>query len=120
MSRIIRTETNAIMSRAVEYHGFIYTSGLVARDPSGDVEAQTHDVLAQADTLLETHGTDRTRLLQAQIWLKRIGDREAFNRIWSAWLAEGGAAAQTPARACVEAELVHPDLLVEVMLVSTK
>ncbi len=116
MSRIIRTETNPIMSKAVEYHGFIFTSGLVARDSSGDFEAQTRDVLAQADALLEEHGTDRTRLLQVQIWLKRIGDREALNVIWSAWLPEGLA----PARACVQAELANPDLLVEIMLVSTK
>lgn len=116
MSRIIRTEPDAIMSKAVEYHGFIFTAGLVARDPSGDFEAQLNDILAQADALLETHGTDRTRLLQAQIWLKRIGDREALNRIWSAWLPEGLA----PARACVQAELASPEMLVEIMLVSTK
>ncbi len=116
MSRIVRTEPSPVLSRAVEYHGFIFTSGIVARDAAGDVLAQTRDVLAQADSLLEEHGTDRTRLLQAQIWLKRIADREAVNTIWQEWLPDGLA----PARACVQAELAHPDLLVEIMLVSTK
>ena len=116
MSRIIRTEPSPILSKAVEYHGFIFTAGIIARDPSGDLVAQTHDVFAQADALLEEHGTDRTRLLQAQIWLKHMSDREAMNAIWQEWLPEGLA----PARACVQAELAHPDLLVEIMLVSTK
>ncbi len=116
MSRIVRTGPSPILSKAVEYHGFIFTSGIIARDPGGDITAQTRDVLAQADALLEEHGTDRTRLLQAQIWLKRITDREAMNAVWLAWLPEGLA----PARACVQAELVDPDLLVEIMLTSTK
>ncbi len=116
MSRIIRTEPTAMLSRAVEHHGFVFSSGVIARDPDADITAQTRDVLAQIDALLEAHGTDKTRLLQAQIWLKHIGDREAMNAVWAAWLPEG----QAPARACVQAELVDPKLLVEIMVVTTK
>ena len=116
MSRIIRTEPSAILSRAVEYHGFVYTQGMVARDPSRDITGQTKDVLAQIDEVLELHGTDNTRILQAQIWLKHIGDRAALNAVWSAWLPEGHA----PARVCVQAELADPALLVEVMVTTCK
>ncbi len=116
MSRIIRTEPNAILSKAVEYHGFVYTQGMVARDPSADITAQTKDVLAQIDDVLEQHGTDNTRLLQAQIWLKNINDRAALNAVWSAWLPEGAA----PARVCVQAELADPKLLVEIMVTTCK
>lgn len=116
MSRIIRTEANAILAKAVEYHGFVYTQGLVARDSSLDIKGQTADVLAQIDEVLETHGTDKTRLLQAQIWLKHIGDRAPLNEIWSAWLPEGGA----PARAAVEAVLADPNWLVEIMVTACK
>lgn len=116
MSKIIRTEPNPIMSRVVEYHGFIYTQGVVARDLDADVTAQTTDVLDQIDVLLEEHGTDKTRLLQAQIWLKDIKDRDALNAVWAAWLPAGGA----PARACVQAVLADPRMLVEIMLVTTK
>ncbi len=116
MTRILRTEPNPIMSRAVEYHGFVFTQGMVARDLSGDVAAQTRDVLEQLDALLEQHGTDSTRLLQAQIWLKHITDRAAMNAVWQAWLPKGGA----PARACVQAEMADPQMLVEIMLITTK
>jgi enamine deaminase RidA (YjgF/YER057c/UK114 family) len=73
-------------------------------------------VLARIDELLEIHGTDKTRLLQAHIWLKNIADREAMNQVWSAWLPEAGA----PARACVEAVLAHPDYLVEIMVTACR
>ena len=116
MSKIIRTEPNAILSKVVEYHGFIFTQGVVAADLSADAAGQTRDVLAQLDALLEEHGTDNTRILQAQIWLKNISDRDVLNEIWSDWLPQGAA----PARACVQAVLADPRILVEIMLVTTK
>ncbi len=116
MSRIIRTEANPILSKAVEYHGFVYTQGVVANDPNQDITAQTKDVLAQIDALLETHGTDNTRLLQAHIWLKDIADRQAMNEVWSAWLPEG----QAPVRACVQAVLADPRYLVEIMITACR
>ena len=116
MSRIIRTEPSPVLSKAVEYHGFVYTQGMVARDSSLDISGQVRDVLEQIDAVLEAHGTDNSRILQAQIWLKDIGDRAALNTIWSAWLPEG----QAPARAAVQAVLADPAWLVEIMVVTCK
>jgi enamine deaminase RidA (YjgF/YER057c/UK114 family) len=116
MSRIIRTEPNQVLAKAVEYHGFVYTKGVVASDLAADITGQTTDVLAQIDALLEIHGTDNTRLLQAHIWLKEITDRDAMNKVWSAWLPEGGA----PARACVQAVLADPRYLVEIMVTACR
>ena len=116
MSKIIRTGAGPVLANAVEYHGFVYLQGCTAQDLSKDVVGQTEEVLAQIDALLEAHGTDKTRLLQAQIWLKDIRDREAMNRVWSAWLPEGGA----PARACVQANMADPRHLVEIMVTTCK
>ena len=116
MSRIIRTDANEVLAKAVEYHGFVFTQGVVADDPSQDVTGQTRQILDGIDTILETHGTDKTRLLQAQIWLKDIGDRAAMNQVWSAWLPRDGA----PVRACVQAELADPRYLVEIMVTACK
>ena len=116
MAKIIRNEPNAIMSRAVEYHGFVFTQGMVSRNLDLDFDGQTGDVLAQLDALLEEHGTDSTRILQAQIWLKDIADRDAFNTLWRNWIPSG----EAPARACVQAVLADPRMLVEVMLITTK
>lgn len=116
MSKIIRTEPNKVLSKAVEYHGFVYCQGVTAQDLGKDITGQTHEVLASIDAILETHGTDKTRLLQAQIWLKDIRDREAMNAVWVAWLPEGGA----PARACVQAHMADPRHLVEIMVTTCK
>lgn len=116
MSKIIRTEPNKILAKAVEYHGFVYCQGVTAKDLGKDIVGQTTEVLAQIDEILEIHGTDKTRLLQAQIWLKDIRDRDAMNSVWSAWLPEGGA----PARACVQANMADPRHLVEIMVTTCK
>jgi enamine deaminase RidA (YjgF/YER057c/UK114 family) len=116
MTKIIRTEPNKILSKAVEYHGFVYVQGCTAKDLTKDVKGQTAETLAQIDAILETHGADKTRLLQAQIWLKDIRDRDAMNEIWSAWLPADGA----PARACVQANMADPRILVEIMVTTTK
>ncbi|MFT9400487.1 RidA family protein [Acetobacter sp.] len=116
MSKILRTNPNPILSSVVEYHGFIFTQGVVAQNLDLDAEGQTRDILAQIDSLLEQHGTDNTRILQAQIWLKDINDRAALNKVWSEWLPENMA----PARACVQAVMADPRMLVEIMLITTK
>ena len=116
MSRIIRTDANAILAAAVEYHGFVYLQGVVPADTATDITGQTKQVLVRIDELLETHGTDKTRLLQTHIWLKNMSDRDAMNQVWSAWLPEGGA----PARACVQAILADPDYLVEIMVTACR
>ena len=116
MSKITRTDANKVLAKAVEYHNFVYLAGMTADDTALDVTGQTKQVLAAIDAMLEVHGTDKTRMLQAQIWLKDIRDRDAMNKVWSAWLPEGGA----PARACVEASMADPRLLVEIMVTACK
>ena len=116
MSKIIRTEPNKVLAKAVEYHGFVYVQGVTAKDVSKDIVGQTKEVLDQIDAILETHGTDKTRLLQAQIWVKDIRDRDAMNTVWIDWLPADGA----PARACVEANMADPRILVEIMVTTCK
>jgi enamine deaminase RidA (YjgF/YER057c/UK114 family) len=116
LSKIIRTNPNDILSSAVEYHGFVYLAGITAKDQSKGIKEQTADVLAQIDELLETHGTDKTRLLQAIIWVKDMRDRAAMNEVWTPWLPKGGA----PVRACVESNMADPRCLVEIMVTACK
>jgi len=116
VQRLAAFQPYAILSKAVEYHGFVYLQGVTAKDTSKDIKGQTADVLAQIDHLLETHGTDKTRLLQALIWVRNIRDRDAMNEVWTPWLPKGGA----PARACVQAELANPTILVEIMVTACK
>jgi len=116
MSKISRTEVGKILAKAVDFHGFVFLAGTTAHDLAKDIKGQTKEVLEEIDRLLEANGTDKTRLLQAQIWVKDIRDRDAMNDIWTAWLPAGGA----PARACVQANMADPRHLVEIMVTACK
>lgn len=112
MSKITRQGSNAILSTSVEYHNFVFLAGITADDLSKDITGQTQEVVAKIDAALEANGTDKTRLLNAQIWVKHITDRDAMNKVWVAWLGDAG----RPARACVEANMADPRHLVEIMV----
>ena len=98
MSKINRQGSNQSLSSSVEYHNFVFLAGLTADDLAKDIKGQTAEVLAKIDAALEANGTDKTRMLSAQIWLKDIRDRGAMNELWTAWLPAGGAPARGPAR----------------------
>jgi enamine deaminase RidA (YjgF/YER057c/UK114 family) len=116
MSRINRQGSNQILSNSVEYHNFVFLAGLTADDLNLDVTGQTRQVVAKIDAALEANGTDKTRLLQTQIWLKDIRDRDAMNKVWIEWLGDAG----RPARACVQANMADQRHLVEIMVTACR
>ena len=73
-------------------------------------------VLQKVDDLLAEAGSDNSKVLSAQIWIASMGHFAAMNAVWDAWVPEGNA----PARACIEARLASPDLLVEVGIVAAR
>lgn len=114
---IERIEVGKRMSQAVVHGDTVYLAGQVAHEAAGKpVGEQTREILANIDALLARAGTDKTRLLSAQIWLADISTFSQMNEIWDAWVAEGN----TPARACVEAKLAAPQYTVEIMVVAAR
>jgi enamine deaminase RidA (YjgF/YER057c/UK114 family) len=111
---ITRHHTNQRMSQIVIHGDTVYLAGQVASDPRADITVQTQQVLEKIDTALAEAGSDKTKILSAQIWLTSIGHFAAMNEVWDAWVAEGHA----PARACIEARLASPDLLVEIGIIA--
>jgi enamine deaminase RidA (YjgF/YER057c/UK114 family) len=92
--------------------GTAYLSGQVPDDLTADVAGQTRQVLAHIDRLLAEAGTDKSKILSANIWLTDIGTWSQMNEVWDAWVSPGN----TPARATVEAKLANPALKVEIMV----
>ena len=111
---ITRSHTNARMSQLVIHDNTVYLAGQVASDATANVSVQTQQVLDKIDSLLAEAGSDKSRILSAQIWLANIGHFSAMNEVWDTWVSEGNA----PARACIEARLASPDLLVEIGIVA--
>ena len=92
----------------------VYLAGQVAEDKSADAAGQTRSVLAQIDRLLAEAGSDKTKILSAQIFLPTMADFAGMNVAWEKWVVAG----QTPARATIEAKLANPAYKVEIMCIA--
>lgn len=103
------------ISRVVVHRDLVYLCG-VTPDPTGDIRTQTRQVLERIDRLLQAAGTDKTKLLSAQVWLSDMGLFEAHNAVWNEWVD----ADNPPVRACVGADLWQPKLLVEIMVTAAR
>jgi len=111
---IRRIDSGPRMSQAVVHGDKVYVAGQVADDSTVDVTGQTVQVLANIDRLLAAAGSDKTRILSANIYLADIGTFAQMNAAWDAWVPLG----HTPARATVEARLAAPQYKVEIQVVA--
>lgn len=112
---ITRIGAGARMSKAVIHGNTVYLAGQVAETSAGrSVGEQTAEILATIDSLLEQAGTDKTKLLMANIWLADIKTFGEMNAVWDKWVVAGN----TPARATVEARLAAPQYTVEIAVVA--
>jgi enamine deaminase RidA (YjgF/YER057c/UK114 family) len=113
MSDIVRIVTNARRGRAVVYNGMVFVGGQVAEDRGQGIRGQTKQALAKIEQILAEAGTDKGRLLSAQIWIKDIAnDFAGMNEIWDGWMDPDGA----PSRATAQCEMGAPDVLVEIIV----
>jgi enamine deaminase RidA (YjgF/YER057c/UK114 family) len=112
MSDIQRFDVGARISEMAVHNGVAWLAGQVASDATLDAQGQTADVLRQVDALLARAGTDKSRILMAQVFLADLADFPAMNAAWDAWVAAGNA----PPRATVEARLAKPEWKVEIVV----
>lgn len=113
---IKRIEVGPRMSKAVVHGDTVYLAGIVADDNTKDTADQTRQILAEIDRLLALAGSEKAKILKANIWLADMADFAAMNAQWDAWVPQGN----TPARATVEAKLATPAYKVEIMVVAAR
>ena len=116
MSSIVRIDQNARRSRASVFGDLVFLAGQVADDKSGDIASQTREALAKVDDMLARAGTDKSRALSVQIWLKSMDDFEGMNAVYDAWVVPG----DTPTRCCGKVELADPGYRVEVVVIAAR
>jgi len=100
------------LSDMAVYNGVAYLAGQVPDDATLDMAGQTRQVLATIDRLLAEAGTDKTKILMAQIFVANMKEFDAMNQAWDEWVAAGN----SPPRATVEARLANPDYKVEIVV----
>lgn len=94
---IHRQGTTKRYSDSTRYNGVVYLVEVPAVE-EGDIQVQTRSLLESLDKVMTAAGTDKSRLLQVQIFLTDMADYDGFNTVWDAWIPEGTA----PSRACIE------------------
>jgi enamine deaminase RidA (YjgF/YER057c/UK114 family) len=112
MSTIKRVNVAKRLSDMAVYNGVAYLAGQVPDDATLDITGQTAQVLATIDNLLAQAGSDKSRILMAQIFVANMKEFDGMNKAWDAWVADGNA----PPRATIEARLANPDYKVEIVV----
>jgi enamine deaminase RidA (YjgF/YER057c/UK114 family) len=113
---IIRHGMATRYSEAAVFNRVVYLAGMVPERGDTDIRGQTEDVLAQVAQRLTEAGSDKSRILRAQIYLSDIADIEVMNAVWDAWVVPGTA----PPRATVQAALADSGWKIEIVVTAAQ
>jgi enamine deaminase RidA (YjgF/YER057c/UK114 family) len=113
---IKRLHVGKTLSEAAIHNGVVYLAGQVAEDLTQNIEGQTREVLGHIDRLLAEAGSDKSRILMCQIFIADLKDFNGMNAAWNDWVADGN----SPPRATVQAALVKPEWLVEMVVTAAQ
>lgn len=111
----------ASYSQGIAVGDLVFVAGQVALGEDGDlvgqgdVEEQTRQVMARVEILLGESGATLSDLVAATVYLKHLDDFPRFDRVWREALGD-----HRPTRATVRADMVRPDLLVEIQAIAHK
>ncbi len=104
-------------SRAETHAPHVHVAGQVARATvGGTVTEQAREILERIERLLREAGTDKSRLLSANVWLSDMNSFAEMDVVWDAWVTEG----QTPGRTTVESRRESPAHAVEIAVVASR
>ncbi|OOH89880.1 hypothetical protein BMT54_05445 [Pasteurellaceae bacterium 15-036681] len=109
---IQRFQVGKRLSEMAIHNGVAYLAGQIPEDDSQDMYGQTRQVLAEIDKWLAVAGTDKSKILMAQVFVANMLEFDEMNRAWDEWVAEGHA----PPRAAIEARLANPNWKVEIVV----
>lgn len=106
-------------AQAVRANGFLFTAGQIALDPgtmelvTGDVTAQTEQVLANLTAVLEAAGTSWAHVVKTTVFLRDMAEFSAMNAVYARVLGDA-----RPARSTVAVAGLPRDVRVEIEAVA--
>lgn len=113
MTDISRINVGVRLSDVSIFNNVAYLAGQVPRQSIDQgIREQTAEVLATIDGLLEKAGSDKSRILSCQIFLKDITQIAEMNAVWDAWVAKG----HCPSRATVQALMANQKTGIEIVI----
>lgn len=96
------------------FNGIAHFVEVAETDTSADIKGQVQQIFDQAEQMLASVDSDKTRILSVTIYVTDFANFDSLNEVWDNWFLEGTA----PSRACVKVELADPNLLVEMAFVA--
>ena len=96
------------------FNGIAHFVEVADMDTSADIKGQVQQIFDQAEQMLASVDSDKTRILSVTIYVTDFANFDSLNEVWDNWFLEGTA----PSRACVKVELADPNLLVEMAFVA--
>ncbi|SEF34949.1 RidA family protein [Variovorax sp. NFACC27] len=113
MTDISRINVGVRLSDVSIFNNVAYLAGQVPRKTIDEgIKEQTAEVLATIDDLLEKAGSDKSRILSCQIFLKDINQIAEMNSVWDLWIPKG----HCPSRATVQASMANPKTGIEIVI----
>ncbi len=106
-------------SQAVAVGGMIYSAGQIALHPDtmelvgGDIVAQTKQVFANLEAVLEAAGSSLARVVKTTVYLADMADFPAMNEVYAARFGD-----HRPARSTVAVKTLPKNARVEIDLIA--
>ena len=122
MKKIIRTNQAPApvgpYNQAVIAEGkMLFVAGQIPLNPetgeivgNGDIAAQTKQVMANIEAILDEAGASWQDVLKTSVFLSDLANFGSMNQVYAQYFQEANA----PARACVEVSRLPKDVLVEI------
>ena len=98
------------------YKDLVWTVA-TALDESLDLVGQTSQSLSMLESNLAELGSDKSKILSAQVYLSNIADKSAMDEVWNEWI--GSDPENWPQRACLGVDL-EGQYLIEVTVTATR
>ena len=96
-------------SQAVSTDGFVYVSGVIASDITGDIAAQTTEIFENLRGVLKQAGSSIEHIVNATVTLEQAGDLAAMDAVYGAQFK-----GDPPARSTYIGNMVRPGALLEI------
>jgi enamine deaminase RidA (YjgF/YER057c/UK114 family) len=101
--------------RIVIHNDTIYVAGITAEDRTVGMAGQTAQILSQIEALLTKHGSDKTKVLSATVYVTDLQDKPAMDEVWVGFFTP----AHLPTRATVGISDLGPNILIEVAVIAS-
>jgi enamine deaminase RidA (YjgF/YER057c/UK114 family) len=112
---LVRAPGRPVMSLGIARGDWV-TVCLTAQDRPAGIASQTQLIFDLFDDYLAHAGTNKSRLLTAQVWLRDMADYGAMNAVWNRWIDH----ANPPVRSCMRANMARPDTLIEIRITAAR